>query len=242
MISTPLEVMHSLAETLERDGFAFARNAISLHLVEELRAICAEARSGPSVARRGNSVYGIRNLLTTVPEIRRIVCQSPFIDGPLRVLGQQAQPVMGVFFDKTPEANWPIPWHQDVTIRVRQRIETPGFEPRPVKDGQVHMLPPVGISEQILAIRIHMDDATSKHGALRVVPGSHRRGRLSNEEILQSHTEDAAVTCEAFTGDVMLMRPLLLHASSVCEQPGHRRVIQIEYAAFQLPGELEWHG
>lgn len=103
------------------------------------------------------------------------------------------------------------------------------------------MLPPVKLSEQMLALRIHLDDASSTHGALRVIPGSHREGRLTNEQ-LRVRSSSNAVTCEALKGDVMIMRPLLIHASSACERPQHRRVIQIQYAGFDLPGGLRWHG
>lgn len=242
MFETPKDAMRGLADSLERNGYAIVRNAVPRNLVEELRSICSVPRSGPSVARRGDSIYGIRNLLTNVPEIRQIVSGSPYIDGPVAIMGSSAKPIMGVFFDKPPGANWPVQWHQDVTIRVRQRFDVPGFEARPVKDGQVHVLPPVEISEQILAVRIHLDDATANHGALRVISGSHRRGRLSNDEIAQVQTSEAAITCETFTGDILFMRPLLLHSSSSCEQPGHRRVIHIEYSALDLPGGLEWDG
>lgn len=92
----------------------------------------------------------------------------------------------------------------------------------------------------MLAIRIHLDDATQNHGALRVITGSHRFGRMSDEQIQSMVAATEAHVCEVRAGDVMIMRPLLLHASSRCESPGHRRVIHIEYAAFDLPDGLEW--
>jgi hypothetical protein len=41
-------------------------------------------------------------------------------------------------------------------------------------------------------------------------------------------------------GGVLLMRPLLLHASSASQVPRHRRVLHIEWAAQELPGGLQW--
>jgi hypothetical protein len=41
-------------------------------------------------------------------------------------------------------------------------------------------------------------------------------------------------------GGVMLMRPLLLHASSKCRTGAHRRVLHIEYAGCDLPSGLQW--
>ncbi len=41
-------------------------------------------------------------------------------------------------------------------------------------------------------------------------------------------------------GGLVVMRPLLLHASSPAKSPAHRRVIHVEYAATDLSGGLEW--
>lgn len=229
--------------TLEHAGFAILRRAVPPELLNLLAQLCDAAGKQPEANRRGDSVYGIRTLLSLSPEIRDVVSNSPFIDWAQDVCGEQSQPVSGVFFDKTADANWPVPWHQDLTIRVRETRSVDGFEARPViKEGMVHMLPPIELSSQILAMRIHLDDATSTHGALRVIPGSHCLGRLTNEQLAELTSTTETVTCDVHAGDVMLMRPLLVHASSRCEQPKHRRVVHLEYAAFDLPGGLEWQG
>jgi ectoine hydroxylase-related dioxygenase (phytanoyl-CoA dioxygenase family) len=93
----------------------------------------------------------------------------------------------------------------------------------------------------MLAVRLHFDDADEANGALRVLPGSHNFGRLSSEQIQQLRNQHSEVLCRAKAGDVMLMRPLLLHASSRSLSSEHRRVIHIEYAAFELPSKLRWH-
>lgn len=228
--------------SLQRDGFVILRQAVSRELLNLLTQCCDAAGRRPEATRRGDSVYGIRTLLSVSPEIRAAASDTPFVDWARGICGERAIPVSGIFFDKTPDANWPVPWHQDLTIRVRESRSVEGFEARPVKDGIVHMLPPMELSQQILAMRIHLDDATSTHGALRVIPGSHRLGRLDNERLAELTKSTCTVTCDVEAGDVMLMRPLLVHASSRCEQPKHRRVIHLEYAAFDLPGELEWQG
>ena len=246
---------------LNREGYAVVRNLVSAGMLAELRRLCADMpamsdssashegpgegrvrNEGTSQARRNGELYGIRNLLSAIPAIREIVAGSPFIDLARAVLGTGARPVKGVFFDKTPAANWPVPWHQDVTITVQERRDVPGFEMRPVKDGIVHALPPVTLSENLLTLRIHLDDADADHGALRVFPRSHLAGRLSPAEVTPwiANSREEIVTVVA--GDVMLMRPLLLHASSECRSPGHRRVVQIEYSASDLPGGLMWAG
>lgn len=232
-----------LRERLEQDGFVVIKGFAAVDLVDRLRQFCFSAvESSLCSSPQKNAKGGLRHLLTASPTIKSIVSTAPFIDLASSILGPAVQPVYAVYFDKTPEANWNVPWHQDLTIRVRQRKDVPGFEPRPGQDGSTHMIPPTALSEQILSMRIHLDDATRNHGALRVIPGSHRQGRLSDDQIQAIVSTTAPSSCEANTGDVMLMRPLLLHTSSRCEAPTHRRVIHVEYAAFELPGGLEWHG
>jgi hypothetical protein len=49
------------------------------------------------------------------------------------------------------------------------------------------------------------------------------------------------VLCPVPRGAAVLMRPLLWHASSKAEAPAHRRVVHLEYADVELPGELDWY-
>ena len=158
------------------------------------------------------------------------------------VIGSQARVVRGIFFDKTPVANWKVPWHQDVAIAVREQKDLPDFSAWSVKAGVIHVQPPVEILESILTVRLHLDDADETNGALRILPGSHRHRLLDEEAVQEWKATTPAVTCTAQRGDALLMRPLLLHASSVATQPTHRRVLHLEYSALHLPGGLEWYG
>jgi hypothetical protein len=150
-------------------------------------------------------------------------------------------PVRAIYFDKTPETNWGVAWHQDLTIALRNRAEHPGFGPWSTKDGVPHVQPPVALLEQMLTVRLHLDDADESNGALRVIPGSHRHGRLSAAQIQELRDQQGEHLCAVCAGDALLMRPLLLHASSRSTSDRHRRVLHIEYAAFPLPVGLEWH-
>jgi len=98
----------------------------------------------------------------------------------------------------------------------------------------------VELLEKMLAVRIHLDDCDERNGALRVLPETHRFGRLSSEQIKQLRVWKQETVCAARAGDVMLMRPLLLHASGKSDGNGHRRVLHIEYAGMELPGGLRW--
>jgi ectoine hydroxylase-related dioxygenase (phytanoyl-CoA dioxygenase family) len=150
-------------------------------------------------------------------------------------------PVRAIYFDKSSEANWLVTWHQDLTLAVRNRAEVPGFGPWSMKDGILHVQPPVELLEQMLTLRLHLDDADGANGALRVLPGSHRLGRLSAKRIQEVTAQQSEVLCTASAGDALLMRPLILHASGRSRSHRHRRVLHIEYAAFPLPAGLQWH-
>src|SRR5206468_11985184 len=78
------------------------------------------------------------------------------------------------------------------------------------------------------------------NGPVRVVAGSQREGRLSAEQIA-NWKKEAAVTCAVPNGGALVMRHLLVHASSSCVVPKSRRVIHLEFAAAELPHGLDWH-
>ncbi|HEX7181124.1 MAG TPA: phytanoyl-CoA dioxygenase family protein [Thermoanaerobaculia bacterium] len=232
----------NLREAVDREGFAIVESVVRPADVEALARAIAEAGTEAWVRRRERDAFGIRNLLTAVPLVRRYASEGPMLEIASAVLGPGARPVKGLFFDKTSGANWKVPWHQDLTVCVRERRDVPGFGPWSRKLGLHHVQPPTEVLSGILALRLHLDDAGPEHGALKVIPGSHRQGRLDSLRIEHLCGSAPAVVCPVPVGGVMAMRPLLLHSSSPCLRPGHRRVVHIEYAAFELPGGLEWSG
>ena len=155
-------------------------------------------------------------------------------------LAAAAFPVRVIFFDKVDGANWGVPWHQDLAIPVSEKVDAPGFSGWSVKEGVPHVLPPVDVLARMVTLRIHLDDCGEDNGPLRVVPGSHRFGKFSETDIARVRGETPEVICLASRGSVLAMRPLLLHASSAAQRPGHRRVLHIEYAAHPLPSGLRW--
>ena len=156
------------------------------------------------------------------------------------VLGDGCFAVRAVFFDKVPGANWKLGWHQDSVISVRERIDAPGFVAWSLKAGVLQVQPPAEILSEMLAVRVHLDDCGELNGPLRVLPGSHAHGWL-DEEIAAWKRNVAEVTCRVRSGGVVVMRPLLIHASPAASRPHHRRVIHIEFAREDLPDGLEWN-
>ena len=183
---------------------------------------------------------GCRGILA-VPSVSSLAPSAWLLDLIRPHLASEPVPVRAIYFDKSPEANWVVCWHQDLTLALRARADYPGFGPWSLKDGIPHVQAPVELLERMLTVRLHLDDADASNGALRVLPGSHRLGRLSGDRIQALRRELPEVICAASAGDALLMHPLLLHASGRSRSPRHRRVLHIEYAAFTLPAELHWH-
>jgi ectoine hydroxylase-related dioxygenase (phytanoyl-CoA dioxygenase family) len=181
---------------------------------------------------------GVRNLLD-VPAIRRLASSSAVRSLMEPVLGPNCFAVRGILFNKGDGANWKVAWHQDCVIAVAQRKEVPGWGPWSIKAGVHHVRPSSELMSRMLAIRIHLDGCGEDNGPLRVVPGSHKRGFLSDTQI-QDWPKDNAITCTARRGDAILMRPLLLHASGTAKMPGGRRVVHLEFAADELPAGVSW--
>jgi ectoine hydroxylase-related dioxygenase (phytanoyl-CoA dioxygenase family) len=222
-----------IQQNITNRGYHISPNLIDRTLTHQLiQAIATQINSD------NLKPHGIRNLLTLVSAVRELANSEIVLPIVQTILGSNAKVVRGIFFDKTPEANWKVPWHQDLTIALQQKIELPGYSAWSIKAGIHHVQPPLKILEQMLTVRIHLDAADESNGALRVIPGSHRSGKIPQPEI--SHHTNFSITCCVNSGDTLLMRPLLLHASSPANSPNHRRVIHLEYCSADLPVELNW--
>ena len=227
------------SECLDRDGFVILDRVASPDRVQELIEATRVYTTGSSdglLDRRGE-VYGGRDLLWRIDEVRRLARSRELMDIVETVLGPGAFAVRGLFFDKTPTANWNLPWHQDLTIAVRERRETPGFGPWTRKGGIAHVHAPGELLARMLTLRLHLDDCGPESGPLRVLPGSHTSGKLDPGAITMwsSRAGERAVDCLVPAGGAIIMRPLLLHASASGTGPGRRRVIHLEYAAEGSP-------
>lgn len=237
--NTEVEVP-DLNRALREQGFAIVEGVLAANAVDELCAAVDKVLPGESLSRQ-ESVYGVRDLFNRLPLVRDLA-GSPAVRALVEpVLGREACAVRGLFFDKTPCANWRVPWHQDLTIAVRRRIDLPGFGPWSRKAGVAHVQPPHDLLARMVSVRLHLDDCGPDNGPLQVIPGSHRLGRLDAPAIEAAWRRGPAVDCTAHRGGAVLMRPLIVHGSAPAEAPGHRRVIHLEFAAEALPGGLEWH-
>ena len=217
---------------LERDGAERIEKALS---EDELWALGELARS------HGGAGAGVR--ITHDEILSRILAPDSTMDRIAKSrLGDDAQPVRAILFDKRPGANWALGWHQDRTIAVRSRIEVPGFGPWSRKSGIDHAEPPFEYIEQMITLRAHLDACGSDNAPLLIAPGSHRLGRIPVQDVEGVVFRREAVACLANAGDIWVYASAILHASNAAESPTHRRVLHVDYSAGRLPGGLEWFG
>jgi hypothetical protein len=225
-----------LSVRLADDGYANVPTYIGSAALDVLTGELEQLGTTLDLGSRG----GVRDAFRLLPGVRRLAVSEPMWALASTILGPHCAAVRAIVFDKTPNANWKVSWHQDLTIAVREQHEVADFGPWTTKAGIVHVQPPAAILEQMLTLRLHLDPCGADNGPVRVLPGSHRAGRLSGDEIDSWRSRVEARICTAERGDILAMRPLLLHASSPSVSPGHRRVIHVEYAGVELPDGLAW--
>jgi hypothetical protein len=225
---------------LAKDGFSVTGPLLDSVSIDRLIEATEGRDPGDARRQRNSGMYAVRNLLTLVPEVRALA-SSPVVRSIIEpVLGLGWRCVRGILFDKSPEANWKVAWHQDLSVAVERRLEVSGFGPWSVKAGVQHVQPPVEILENMLTVRLHLDDCGLDNGPLNVLPGSHALGVLDPASVEECRRARDPVACIVVAGAALVMRPLLLHASSSATRPRHRRVIHLEFSAGELPGGLKW--
>jgi ectoine hydroxylase-related dioxygenase (phytanoyl-CoA dioxygenase family) len=202
----------SVQERVSIDGFAVIPNVLPESQIAGLQAMLEQSELPRS---RAGMRHAMRNAgVATLARDSRLIAMAR------EVLGSAAIPFRATLFDKSPASNWLVVWHQDTALPVRERRKVPGWGPWSIKDGVVYSHAPAGALEQVLALRLHLDDSVAENGPLRVLPGTHTLGVLSDEGL-----HDLAPR-----GGVLAMRPLVVHASSKSQSNAPRRVLHIEYA------------
>lgn len=216
-----------------------------LHLAEDGAQLHAGA-AGEQVAR-------IEQLLCDLPQDRagvrigdKAALGALVLEGGIggvahRHLGRAVRPVRAILFDKSAAVNWGLAWHQDRTIAVREKREVPGFGPWTRKAGMLHVAPPFSLLARMITMRIHLDAVDAANAPLLIAPGSHL-AKVAETAIGETVAACGTVACLAERGDVWAYATPILHASEPALQPKRRRVLQLDFAAEDLPGGLEWLG
>ncbi|MCP4520857.1 MAG: phytanoyl-CoA dioxygenase family protein [Cytophagales bacterium] len=227
---------------LVEQGFALVENIYSAEEIQEILTVIEKksAEGENEHFRKQQDLFAIRNFLGECPELVPLIFTKNFE----KLIEDHTNEkenyfvVKSIYFDKPPLSNWYVIWHQDLMIQVNQKEELEGFSAWTCKKGEYAVLPPQNILENIITLRIHLDDTTRDNGALKVIPQSHQLGIIKKDEVNLNY--ERAVICECNQGAVMLMKPLLFHASDKTINEERRRVIHIEMASMELLNNLDW--
>jgi ectoine hydroxylase-related dioxygenase (phytanoyl-CoA dioxygenase family) len=219
----------TIASAIDAVGFAIAEGIVGDREIDAL----AEALASAGLSR---SRAGVRHAMRSAA-VAAFARDARLVRVACGVLGQGAVPYRATVFDKSPTSNWLVVWHQDTALPLLRRQDVSGWGPWSEKAGVVYAHAPASALDRILALRIHLDDSTESNGPLRVLPGTHRHGVLSDEAMQARARECEPIDCLVARGGVLAMRPLIIHASSKSRTDAPRRVLHIEYAASMTVGE-----
>jgi ectoine hydroxylase-related dioxygenase (phytanoyl-CoA dioxygenase family) len=230
--------MEAHRQQLASEGYTVLEGIFSDEEVQTMLQLIATADTSQAVFRKTADLFAIRQFLQSVPGIREAIF-TPALQHVIRTLfGQNYVPVKSIYFDKPGQSNWFVAWHQDLTISVKERLPVEGFGPWTVKQNQYAVQPPVSLLENIYTIRLHLDDTDARNGALKVIPRTHLQGIVRPDTLSLQDTPE--ISCNVKKGGIMIMRPLLMHASSRSTGGANRRVIHMEFSDQSLPGGLAW--
>ncbi|MFH7012678.1 phytanoyl-CoA dioxygenase family protein [Flavobacterium sp. FlaQc-52] len=224
---------------IDTDGFAIidkVYNEKEINKIISLIENTTENTTENATFRKSQDLFAIRQFHKEIPETLDFIFNQNLKDIIENTFGKGFFITKSIYFDKPEKSNWFVGYHQDLTISVDKKMEIENFENWTVKQNQFAVQPPKEILENNFTIRIHMDKTTKENGALKVIKNSHSKGILRIENL---EMEDETI-CEVEKGGIMIMRPLLFHASSKTTNNERRRVIHIEFSKQELPNGLLW--
>jgi ectoine hydroxylase-related dioxygenase (phytanoyl-CoA dioxygenase family) len=228
--------MNHLSE-INTEGFAIINNVYSEHEIEKIILEIEKATENSSF-RKSENLFAIRQFHKEIPESLSSIFNKNLKEIIKLNFGENYFITKSIYFDKPEKSNWFVAYHQDLTISVNKKAAIEGFENWTIKQNQFAVQPPKEILEQNFTIRIHLDKTTQKNGALKVLNKSHQKGIVRAESI--QFENEIETICEVEKGGIMIMKPLIFHASNKTTNHKRRRVIHVEFSNQNLPEKLEW--
>lgn len=216
---------------LDIKGFAIKE---SIYSIEEVDRILAYLDS-----KEISGQFGVREFLFKNPEIVNIILNRRLLEAIKQIAPNCRKSIKSIYFDKPPNSNWIVNWHQDLTINLQNKIEVAKYKNWRQNDQRTIVQPNRALLENIFTIRIHLDDCTKENGALRLIEKSHLNGTINIKEWMETKNGTESI-CEVRKGGILIMKPLTLHSSRRTENKKNRRVIHIEFTDHELPDGLNW--
>lgn len=233
-----LDTFDIAKDNLFDKGFSIVNGIYNDTEIESIISCINNADHTNTTFRKSVDLFAIRQVIKENPEILPIVFNEKLQNLILNILGNDYFIVKSIYFDKPKNSNWYVAYHQDLTISLDEKAEIENFVNWTKKQNQFAVQPPISVLDNIVSLRIHLDETNSENGALKVIENSHSKGIYRPETINWENEKE--VTCTVNKGGVMLMKPLLLHSSGRTTNNKKRRVIHIELSNIDLPKQLNW--
>ena len=211
--------MTDIEAEFEKEGFVIIDNILSEEVLASLTDHCES---------EVEAEIGTRNLLSFdwVRELAEELISNRSLKS---LLPKNALAIQCNYFSKDEKKNWLVSLHRDKSIPVKSKIDSDKWTGWSEKEGILYAQPPKQVLEEMVAIRLHLEDNNSLNGALEVVAGSHK----SNDE---NGSRKLGVVAK---GGALIMRPLILHKSTKLIH-GKRRVLHFVFGPEKLPNNAVW--
>ncbi|TPN82307.1 phytanoyl-CoA dioxygenase family protein [Aquimarina algicola] len=223
---------------LEENGYSILTDLYTDNEINNILACIEEDEQSGNSFMKTKDLFAIRQLLKNIPKLTDLLFNKSLTELISDLSESEYFLTKAIYFDKPNGSNWFVPYHQDLSISVDQKADVEHYSNWTFKKGQYGVQPPVKILQDTITIRIHLDKTDKNNGALKVIPKSHLQGiiRIDSEHW---DTKNEFV-CEVEKGGVMLMKPLILHASNRTMNNKRRRVIHLEFNKHRLSEPLNW--
>ncbi len=212
---------------LERDGFTLTAPILTAGECDQAARAVRQDRAGTRSLLSQPWCAALATRLRAEPPLAAMIAPSMVA-------------VQCTWFEKSAQRNWLVPLHQDLSIAVAARVDDPALSGWSVKEGVQFVRAPATVLARMVALRLHLDECGPDDGPLRVVPGSHLHGVVSDEAAQDLRAAYGETVCAASRGSALAMRPLLLHASSKGSGISSRRVLHFVFGPRELPHGLAW--
>jgi len=163
------------AEQVDAQGFAIVDRVFG---ATEIDSITDAIRRAPLPRSRAGARHAMQ-----LPVVAELSHDVRLLGLAREVLGTEAVPYRATLFDKSADANWLVIWHQDTALPLLRQEDRAGWGPWSTKSGLIYAHAPTAALNRVLALRVHLDDSTVSNGPLRVLPGTHRLGVLSDADV-----------------------------------------------------------
>ncbi len=184
-------------------------------IVAQLRRTGEDANAGwmgaqvDKLAAGATAIVHTHNVQIYSENWHRAFLQQRFLDAAGEFLGPDIVLHHSKLFQKPPEKGAPFPMHQDWS-----------YFPT--------------LNDTMIAGIIHVSPATDEMGCLRVVPGSHKLGRIegtsgmAGSDFLDKYPLEDAVPLEAGPGDVAFFHYFTLHGSKPNRSAQTRKTVLVQ--------------